>query len=125
MARKRSSNFDLPPRMHIKGSSFYYVTGTKPRRWIALGSDLKKAKYKWAELESGEAQVDNTTFAALAKRYQREIFPTKAPRTQKDNEKESVNLLAVFGPVPIDSIRPTHVRQYLDTRGTVAPIRVR
>ncbi|PHV10894.1 tyrosine-type recombinase/integrase [Chitinimonas sp. BJB300] len=123
MGRKRTNDFDLPPRMARKGFSYYYVTNTKPRRWIALGPDLGIAKRKWAELENTEPSPNDSTFAAVAARYKRDVFPTKAPRTQKDNAKELVNLLAVFGEVPLDSIKPTHVRQYLDKRGATAQVR--
>ena len=43
MGRCRQSNLDLPPRMHQKGEMYYYVTGTRPRKWIKLDADLNKA----------------------------------------------------------------------------------
>jgi integrase len=57
------------------------------------------------------------------KRYIREVYPTKAPRTRLDNDKELINLLRVFAHVPIDAIQPMHIRQYMDIRGEVARTR--
>lgn len=51
------------------------------------------------------------------------MFPRKGPQTQRDNEKELQKLEAVFGDVPIDKIKPHHVRRYLDTRGLKAKVR--
>jgi hypothetical protein len=66
---------------------------------------------------------NTTTFRAIASRYRREVFPRKAPQTQRDNETELKNLEAVFGDVPTDKIKPHHVRRYLDTRGLKAKVR--
>lgn len=52
MGRRRSKNFDLPPRMQRKGNGYYYVCSA-PRRWLPLGRDLAKAKRLWAELDAG------------------------------------------------------------------------
>ena len=113
----------MPPRMHRKGSGFYYVTSTTPRKWISLGKDLHHARLKWAELEGEAANPNDKTFAIIARRYEREIIPSKAPRTQRDNLAELQKLLAVFGQVPIDAIRPQDVRTYLDLRGREAKTR--
>jgi integrase len=62
-------------------------------------------------------------FSVVARRYIREVYPLKAVRTRKDNDKELVHLLRVFGHMPIDSIAPMHIREYLDIRGLVAKVR--
>ena len=123
MGRRRSSNHDLPPRMHRKGGQFYYVTGTRPRKWIPLGADLNEARRQWATLEGQADDPADRTFAVVARRYRRDVIPTKALRTRRDNEQELAKLEAVFGQVPIDAIRPADVRQYLDIRGQQAPTR--
>ncbi len=101
---------------------------TSPRRfpgqWIKLGKDLHQARLQWwAELEREAPSPDDTTFAVIAKRYEREIIPGKAIRTQRDNLAELAKLLEVFGAVPIDTIRPQDVRTYLDLRGQTAKVR--
>lgn len=109
--------------MHIKGQTYYYVTTTAPRKWIRLSGDLAEAKRKWAEIEGEEPDANDMTFKSVARRYMREIAPQKAPRTQQDNAKEIAKLLEVFGNMPIDAIKPHHIRQYLDLRGQTAKTR--
>lgn len=126
MGRKRTRFHDLPPGMHIKGRWFYLVTSVAgKRKWIKLATlDEKALAYrKWAELASGEQSAHQCTFQQAATRYRREVFPTKKPRTQKDNEAELDKLLAVFGEVTLDDIKPADVRRYLDVRGETAPVR--
>lgn len=123
MGRRRSNNHDLPPRMHRKGGQFYYVTGTRPRKWVPLGPDLNEARRQWAVLEGQVEDPADRTFAVIARRYRREVMPLKAPRTRADNERELEKLEAVFGSVPIDAIRPADVREYMDIRGQQARTR--
>ena len=49
-------------------------------------------------------------------RYEREHLPKKAPRTQRDDAAMLKILRQTFGAMPIDSIRPRHIRAYLDKR---------
>jgi integrase len=124
MGCKPSRNLNLPRGMrarHRKSGIYYYLdTGGIPRREIALGSDYPMAVKKWAEL-TVSAQSRHTaivTFRYAAERYQREILPKKALRTQQDNLKELSKLYEFFDapPAPLDNIEPIHVRQYLDWR---------
>jgi len=62
-------------------------------------------------------------FSVVARRYVREVFPTKAAATRRDNDKELANLLKVFAHMPIDAIAPMHIREYIDIRGQVAKVR--
>lgn len=123
MGRRREKDLDLPPRVRRKGNSYYYDTGGKPRRWIPLGSDKAEMRRKWAEIEGSEPDPTDKTFSIVATRYEREIMPRKAYRTQKGNAAELGRLLAAFGRMPIDEIRPSDVRRYLDLRGEKAKTR--
>ncbi len=123
MGRRRTSNFDLPPRMHLKGKTYYYVTTTTPRQWRKLHTDLAVAKKMWAEIEGEQVNPLDYTFHGIALRYRKEIIPTKSPQTQKDNEKELQRLEAVFGLMPIDVIKPHHIKRYLEERGKTAKVR--
>jgi integrase len=123
MGRRRQSNFDDPPRFHKKGKTWYHVSGTSPRVWTKLSSDRAEALRLWAQRE-GEREDDSTRlFSVVARRYVREVYPTKAVRTRKDNDKELIHLLRVFGHMPIDAIAPMHIREYLDIRGQTAKVR--
>jgi integrase len=123
MGRRRQSNFDDPPRFHKKGKTWYHVSGSKPRVWRKLCTDRAEALRLWAQLEGVEEDDGRSTFAVIAKRYVREVYPTKAVRTRKDNDKELGQLLRVFGHMPIDAILPMHIREYMDIRGRVAKVR--
>ena len=123
MGRRRHSNLDDPPRFHRKGKVWYHVSGTLPRVWTRLSDDRAEALRLWAQRE-GQREDDSTRlFAVLARRYVREVLPTKSLRTRSDNEKELANLLRVFGHMPIDAIAPMHIREYLDIRGQAAKVR--
>lgn len=64
---------------------FYYDQAPNVPRYISLGTDYLEAMRRWAELEQGNARAHArrlTTFGAVAQRYQADILPTKAPRTQ-------------------------------------------
>lgn len=123
MGRRRQSNYDDPPRFHKKGKTWYHVSGTSPRVWTRLSSDRAEALRLWAQREGAREDDSTKLFSVVAKRYVREVYPTKSARTQRDNDKELVNLLKVFAHVPIDAIQPMHIREYLDIRGQVAQVR--
>lgn len=129
MGRRPTKNTNLPPRMRARarpsGVYYYYDTGARPRKEIALGSDYTIAVRKWAELEgTGNAITSSLiTLKAVWNRYLKEVLPGKAVRTQKDNLAEIDNLLAFFGAdAPIEAIEPIHVRQFLTHRKD-APVR--
>lgn len=135
MGRKPTRWTNLPKGMRARprgNKVFYYLdTGAKPRKEIPLGSDYVQAVAKWAQLTSqpapvvrapptfvdalaGYAKDDGTRVAG----YRVDVLPTKAARTQQDNEKELGWLLKFFGdpPAPLDSIEASHVRQYMKWR---------
>ena len=123
MGRKRTINHNLPPRMTIKGKMYYHVSTDQPRKWTKLDQDLSVAKRLWAEIEGEQPAPNDCTFKGISARYRKEIFPTKAPQTQRDNEKELARLEAVFGEMAIDAIQPKHIKQYLVKRGETAKVR--
>lgn len=125
--RPKSTAKDLPPRMlrrtkKLKNGelweAFYYNGRDEDgkRKEIPLGTDLNEAKRKWAELECKPAPVDTGLMKHVFDRYVRDVIPTKAPRTQKDNEKELKQLRAGFDNAPVDAITPQHIAQYRDKR---------
>lgn len=113
------------PRLRVRRAGsltrYYYDHGiVKGKRWREpLGTDYAAAIKRWAELE-GEQSVPTAraTLRDVADAYRREVIPTKAPRTQSDNMRELVRLLAFFDdpPAPLEAIEPQHVRQYLRLR---------
>lgn len=134
MGRPRTSNRDLPPRMvrrrrPLKSGkvweAFYYCGRDEDGRRveIPLGQDLGAAKKRWAELECSILPANQDVMSPVFDRYIKEIIPTKAPRTQKDNFFCLKFLRLVFDKAPIDKITPQHIAQYRDQRGKKAPVR--
>ncbi|GCL66367.1 tyrosine-type recombinase/integrase [Pseudaquabacterium pictum] len=123
MGRRRTTNQGLPPGLHMKGERYYHVTTTTPRKWTPLGKNRARALLEWARIAGTEPDPNVRTFDVIAQRYEREVMPTKAPRTQKDNLIELDRLRAVFGRMLIEAIKPHHVRGYLDKRGQSAKAR--
>ena len=107
----------------MRGERYYHVTSTNPRKWTPLGKDRARALLEWARIEGSDVDPNVRTFNVIALRYEREVIPGKAVRTQKDNLIELDRLRAVFGKVLIESIKPHHVRAYLDKRGEQAKAR--
>lgn len=132
--RPKSSNRDLPPRMirvrkTLKSGAewfAYYYNGRDAdgrRVKIPLGQDLNEAKRQWAKLECKEMPVDTGLLRFIFERYEKEVVPTKAPKTQRDNLGSLKALRKVFDSAPIDAITPQFIAQYRDQRGKVAPVR--
>ena len=107
----------------MQADRYYHVTSTAPRKWTPLGKDRARALLEWARIEGAEPEASVRTFDVIARRYEVEVIPTKAVRTQFDNLKELANLRAVFGRVLIEAINPHHIRGYLDKRGQAAKAR--
>jgi integrase len=123
MGRRRQANHDDPPRFYKKGKVWYHVSGTSPRIWTKLSSDRAEALRLWAQREGLREDESTRLFSVVAKRYVREVYPSKSVQTRKDNDKELANLLKVFGHVPIDAVAPMHIREYMDLRGQTAKVR--
>ena len=102
---------------------WYHVSGSPPRVWTKLSGDRAEALRLWAQREGVQDDDSGKLLSVIARRYVREVYPTKAVRTRADNDKELIHLLRVFGQMPIDAILPMHIRQYMDLRGQAAPVR--
>lgn len=104
----------------------YYYNGRGPegeRKEIPLGTDLNEAKLRWAELERAAVPAGADLMRFVFDRYVREVMPTKAVRTQKDNRDCLKQLRKVFDEVSIDIVTPQHIAMYRDRRGKKAPVR--
>ncbi|UFS56931.1 tyrosine-type recombinase/integrase [Comamonadaceae bacterium M7527] len=126
MKPKSPANKDLPPNMlrrvrerkNQTATYFFYVArdASGRRHEVSLGKDLAEAKVKWAELERRAPPRDARTIGAAMDRYEREVMPTKAPRTQRDNRLEMREIRRAFGHMALEAIKPKHIAQYRDRR---------
>jgi integrase len=111
--RTRTVNKTLPPHLHKKGATYYYVALVLgKRKWTRLSDNYGEALAKWAALE-GHHATGSTVGDALT-RYLREIVPTKAPKTQEEYTRQIGKLRAVFGDMKLDNVRGMDIAQYLD-----------
>ncbi|CAK15045.1 tyrosine-type recombinase/integrase [Pseudomonas entomophila] len=128
MRPRKTENRHLPPRLYERKRKrksgkvwvSYYCLDRSGKE-ITLGADLNIARLKWAELEAKDKPRDLLLMKAIFDRYQRDVIPKKAERTQKDNLAELRQLRPFFDEAPIDAITPALVAQYRDARS--APVR--
>ena len=110
----------LPPRVYQKHGAFFYVTNPD-RKWIRLGQNESEMYQALAKLKTTDVRQD--LMSEFFERYEKEIIPTKAPRTQIDNLSEIKNLKQAFGKMRPEHIKPKHVYAYMDARGAKAKTR--
>lgn len=117
MGRKRKRGKGLPERVYVSRGWYFYAHKTEGWKKLAREGDISGMYRQLAQVQAGDAAG---TMGALFKKYRAEILPTKAPKTQKLQEKELARLEAVFGRMDPDAIEPSMVVQYLNERG--APV---
>ena len=111
---------NLPTRVYLKHGAYYYIT-LPERKWVRLGineSEMYSALAKIKAIDAGSG-----TMAEYFNRYEKEVIPTKAPRTQLDNLSEIKNLHQAFGKILPENIKPKHIYAYMDARGITSKTR--
>lgn len=115
MGRNRIRNKHLPPRMQLRHGAFYhlcYVDGKQ--KWTKLGNTFGEAMQAYVERE-GIERTGSTVKDAIT-RYQLEILPSLAPKTQEERTRQSATLIKVFGHMHLKAVKPPHIAAYLDKR---------
>ena len=130
MVGRRKVASRLPPRMYeYKGKrKTTYYTITRENKYVTLGPDLVAAKRKLLELEGeqpGAGTVSELIEDTIKSRRRLVELGKLSKRTVDDNEREHApQLVAVFGKMQIDTLKPKHVWHYLHkARGLDAPVR--
>ncbi|WP_434779053.1 tyrosine-type recombinase/integrase [Neisseria sp. Ec49-e6-T10] len=113
MGKPRTKNTGLPRNVYLKHGAYYYVRNNKWTRLAKKGDE--SGMYKAL---SGITRMENQKPAMLGifERYEREVLPTKAKGTIKDQKHHLHILKGVFGKMDPTVILPKHIAQYLDTR---------
>jgi integrase len=117
--RKRSSeNRGLPLRwQHHHGTYYYRVPPGQEHVWdgkrrFPLGKTLAEAYQTWvARMKTPDRP---TNMGGLFDRYELEVVPTKAPRTQVNYIASLKRLRRIFGHLPIRGMRPAFAYEYID-----------
>lgn len=68
MGRLREVNVGDPPHLHRKGETWYHVTGTRPRKWTALGRDKETAAQRCEAIERDRMEALHVFVEELAHR---------------------------------------------------------
>lgn len=119
MARPRKNPADnwMPPRVR-KGRSTYEFRAIDGGtiRLCSFGSSQADVWIAYEKLMV--SQKSDTTFTGLIKEFLVSgDFCDLASETQKDYRKYSSKIIAVFGKMSSNSIKPEHIRTYMDKRG--------
>jgi len=118
---RRSENKALPSGWRQKHGAYYYRPPVQLRElWdgkteFRLGTTLSEAYRTWANRL--EIYADAKTMGELLDRYACEVIPLKAPKSQESNNISIRKLRAVFGHMPIETVKPKHIYHYRDLRG--------
>lgn len=111
---------NLPKRVYLKHGAYYYVT-LPDRIWIRLGKSESEMYAALAKIKADD--VGSGTMAEYFSRYEKEVIPHKAPRTQIDNLSEMKNLKQAFGKMLPENVKPKHIYAYMDARGVTSKTR--
>lgn len=117
---RKKENKGLPARWRFKHGAYYYqVPIGLEAQWdgkqlFRLGKSLPESYRTWADRLSTLDDAKN--IAELLDRYALQVVPTKSITTQAQNSVAIKRLRAVLGAVPLQSLKPRHVYQYIDKR---------
>ncbi|AHK20968.1 integrase [Yersinia similis] len=119
MSRPRKNPADnwMPPRVR-KGKSAYEFRAIDGRTIRLSNFECSQADV-WVAFEKLMInQKEDSTFTGLINEFLLSgDFCELASETQKDYHKYSSKIIAVFGKMSPDNIRPEHIRKYMDKRG--------
>jgi integrase len=117
-----AKNKGLPARWrYYHGSYIYRVPPGFEAQWdgktqFRLGETLPEAFKNFSKRLDQPADNDLHNIGQLLTRYALEVVPTKAPKTQAENNRQIARLRAPFGAMSLTSIKPAHVYKYVDKR---------
>lgn len=109
MGRRRKKNTHLPRGVSLEWGTYWFRGPDRAR--LKLGRDFATAMRRYGEL-LGDQPL--TTFGAVLDRYQREITPAKAPRTQVDERRFLAKLREVFGGLAPRAVTPVMAAKMRD-----------
>lgn len=115
--RKNPEHEKLPPKVYP--NKYSYVWKPTSRESVTLTAIEDGLAALWKKYEETVNHRDRAmTFGRLWKKFLASAYYSElSPRTQKDYLQHQKKLLAVFGKVLADSVKPEHIRRYMDKRG--------
>lgn len=116
--RKRKEDNWLPKRVYAGRSAYeFHPKNGGAIRLCELAASKETVWQKYEEVRNREDSTPQHFGWLLDKYYSSPHFKGLAPDTQKGYEKHGAALKKVFGAQRRNSIRPDHIRQYLDLVG--------
>jgi len=116
-ARKNPEDNWMPPRVRLGRSAYEFRTPDGGTIRLCDKNSTQAAVWVAYEKLLNESRSDNT-FNKLADKFMGSgDFHELSIETQKDYAKYSRKINHVFGKMHPDSVRPEHIRKYMDIRG--------
>ncbi|QLR43720.1 tyrosine-type recombinase/integrase [Enterobacter sp. RHBSTW-00994] len=124
MAGKRKNPADavLPPRVYRGKSKYeFHPASGGSVSLCPLGSPVSLV---WAKYEAALKDIEEKTNLSglIDEFFASADYHKLGNETRKDYKKYSRKLIPVFGKMDPDSVKPQHIRQYMDKRGVAAPV---
>jgi hypothetical protein len=110
VGRKRTKDTDLPKRVYRHHGAFRYVTASGKWKRLADLDDYPGMLKALAELLGTAASTQ--TMELLWAKYQIEVLPTLAKKTQQNRRNDMKRPLVVFGKTSPQAIAPHHAWTY-------------
>jgi len=119
MGRRRNNpaHEKLPPRVYPNGYSYVWKPTSKESVTLCRIAEGMATLWKRYEEELNQRERAMTFRRLWEKFLAGAYYSELSARTQKDYLQHQKKLLAVFGKVLADSIKPEHIRLYMDKRG--------
>lgn len=108
VGRKRTKNKHLPRRVYFQHGCYYFVD--PHGKWHPLAKSYPEALTELAKRLQSNAPTD--TLDQLIGRYEAQVLPEKALKTQRGRRQEFKNIRKVFGHMPVPDIKPHHIWNY-------------
>nr|DAZ40045.1 MAG TPA: Integrase [Caudoviricetes sp.] len=106
----------MPKGVFFRPSGYYWKPGGTTEKLAPADSTKAEVWVAYEKVIEGRKNI--LTFSQLWKKFLNSTdYADLAPRTQKDYLAHEKYLLAVFGEAEAKSIKPEHVRRYMDARG--------
>lgn len=115
VGRKRTRDFDLPKRVYRKNGAFHYVDSSNEWHRLADLDDYSGMLKALGLLLSSDHPAE--TIETLWARYQHEVLPKLAKKTQAGRRNDMKKPLEVFGKVHPRDIEPHHIWTFWRERG--------
>ncbi|EPA0294208.1 tyrosine-type recombinase/integrase [Enterobacter hormaechei] len=120
--RKNPSDAILPPRVYRGKSKYEFHPATGGS--INLCPLDSPVSLIWAKYEAALKVIEEkkNLSGVIDDFFGSADYHKLGNETRKDYKKYSRKLIPVFGKMDPDSVKPQHIRQYMDKRGVAAPV---